>query len=226
MNHLSDAMNRQRELLCGKAANPGKTAPKPARPGEGPLDVCTNDQTDLRQGAEEMRLLLAHLHPDQCERWKVSRKENRPIVAHGYVAKVPPTYSVKHDQPGSDSPCVTLGPSGLLLNTFWSTLVQEYRVRDDVVAAPAPGVEGFLRKCTSPEAVASLPKAAIDLFDNYVHDSRCWFRVPYFHEYAPGGYGFPRVLFAGNDSRKAYLGLAPDSASLDLGNGQTRAGWA
>lgn len=226
LDTLNAAINKRTEAMCGSLSHPDTPNPKPARPGEGPLDVCTNDQTDLRQGAEEMRLLLAHLYPHQCERWRVNRRENLPIVSHGYVAKVPPTLSVKHDQPGSDSPCVTLGPSGILLNTFWSTLVQTYRVQDDVVAAPVPGVEQFLRKHTSPDAVSGLPQAAIDLFDNYVHDSRCWFRVPYFHEYAPGGYGFPRVLFVGNDTRKAYLGLAPDSASLDLGSGKSKAGWA
>ena len=223
---LNDGISRRKEVLCGSLAHPGTKDPKPARPGEGPLDVCTNDQTDLRQGAEEMRLLLAHLYPDQCERWKVNRKENPPIVSHNYIVKVPPTLSVRHDQPASDSPCVSLGPSGILLNAFWTTLVQKYRVQDDVVAAPLPGVESFLREHTSPDAVTRLPKAAIDLFDNYVHDSRCWFRVPYFHEYAPGGYGFPRVLFAGNEARKAYLGLASNSAPLDLGNGQAKAGWA
>lgn len=226
LNELNEAVSRHTEALCGSLAHPGTRNPKPARPGEGALDVSTNDQTDLRQGAEEMRLLLAYLYQDQCERWKVSRRENLPVVAHGYVAKVPPTFSVTHDQPGSDSPRVSLGPSGLLLGTFWTSVVQKYRVEDDVVAAPVPGVERFLRAHTSPEAVSSLPKAAIDLFDDYVHDSRCWFRVPHFHEYSPGGYGFPRVLFAGNDTRKAYLGLAPDSEPLDVGNGQRKAGWS
>ncbi|KVC70966.1 hypothetical protein WI73_00570 [Burkholderia ubonensis] len=224
---LNEAMDRRNEQLCGEIAHPGVTNPKPARPGEGPLDVVTNDQTDLRQGAEEMRLLLAYLYPDQCERWHVKRTEHRPVVIRGgEMIKVPPTLSVTHDQPGSDSPGVTLALSGILLNTVWSTLVQSYRVQDDVVAAPLPGVESFLRQHTSPDAVSKLPAAAITLFDDYVHDSRCWFRVPYFHEYAPGGYGFPRVVFAGGDKRKAYLGLASNASPLDLGNGKTQAGWA
>jgi hypothetical protein len=219
---LNDAIARRNEQLCGTVAN----RTKPARPGEGPLDVCTNDQTDLRQGAEEMRLLLAYLYPDQCERWKVNRKDNPPMATRGGVIKVPPTYSVVHEQPGTDTPCVTLAFSGILLNTTWSTIVQKYRMQDDVVAAPLPGVESFLREHTSPDAVNKLPSAAVALFDDFVHDSRCWFRVPFFHEYAPGGYGFPRVVFAGGDTRKAYLGLAANSAPLELGNGQTQAGWA
>ncbi|MDN7427606.1 DUF2235 domain-containing protein [Burkholderia sp. AU45388] len=224
---LKEAMDRRNEQLCGAIAHPGVANPKPARPGEGPLDVATNDQTDLRQGAEEMRLLLGYLYPDQCERWKVKRTDHRPIVTRGGdVIKVPPTFVVEHDQPGSDSPCVTLAYSGILLNTVWSTLVQNYRVQDDVMAAPLPGVESFLRQHTSPDAVNKLPTGAITLFDDYVHDSRCWFRVPYFHEYAPGGYGFPRVVFVGGDKRKAYLGLASNASQLDLGNGRTQAGWA
>ncbi|KVN76866.1 hypothetical protein WT15_19875 [Burkholderia stagnalis] len=224
---LNNAMERRNEQLSGAVAHPGVTNPRPARPGEGPLDVTTNDQTDLRQGAEEMRLLLGHLYPDQCERWQVKRTEHPPVVIPGgEQIKVPPTLTVTHDQPGSDSPCVKLAYSGILLNTTWSTLVQHYRVKDDVLAAPLPGVESFLRQHTSPDAVNKLPAGAITLFDDYVHDSRCWFRVPYFHEYAPGGYGFPRVVFAGGDNRKAYLGLASNASQLDLGNGKTQAGWA
>ncbi|WP_175755367.1 T6SS phospholipase effector Tle1-like catalytic domain-containing protein [Burkholderia ambifaria] len=224
---IREAMDRRNEQLAGAVAHPGVNKPKPARPGEGPLDVATNDQTDLRQGAEEMRLLLGHLYPDQCERWQVKRTEHRPVVIPGgEMIKVPPTLVVAHDQPGSDSPCVTLAYSGILLNSTWSTIVQHYRVQDDVMAAPLPGVESFLRQHTSPDAVNKLPAAAITLFDDYVHDSRCWFRIPYFHEYAPGGYGFPRVIFAGGDNRKAYLGLASNASQLDLGTGQTQAGWA
>lgn len=232
MAALNDAMDRRNEELCGTIAHPPDPndptkKPKPARPGEGPLDVTTNDQTDLRQGAEEMRLLLGHLYPDQCERWQVKRTEHPPVVIRGgEQIKVPPTLIVKHDQPGSDSPSVALAYSGILLNTTWSTLVQHYRAKDDVVAAPLPGVESFLRQHTSPSAVSKLPVAAITLFDDYVHDSRCWFRVPYFHEYAPGGYGFPRVVFVGGDNRKAYLSLASNASQLDLGNGKTQAGWA
>ncbi|VWC46772.1 T6SS phospholipase effector Tle1-like catalytic domain-containing protein [Burkholderia lata] len=224
---LNEAMDRRNEQLCGAIAHPGVANPRPARPGEGPLDVVTNDQTDMRQGSEEMRLLLGYLYPDQCERWQVKRVDHRSIVTRGGdVIKVPTTFSVSHDQPGSDSPCVTLAYSGILLNSTWSTLVQHYRPQDDVVAAPLPGVESFLRQHTSSDAVNKLPAGAIALFDDYVHDSRCWFRIPYFHEYAPGGYGFPRVVFIGGDNRKAYLGLASNGAPLDIGGGRTQAGWA
>ncbi|MDR8970808.1 hypothetical protein [Burkholderia multivorans] len=39
--------------------------PRSGRPGGGEGDITANDKTDLLQGAEEMRLLLAHLHPEQ-----------------------------------------------------------------------------------------------------------------------------------------------------------------
>lgn len=73
------------------------------------------------------------------------------------------------------------------------------------------GVVPFLRQHISPEAVARLDKAAIALYDDYVHDSRMWFRIPYFNEYAPGGYGWPRVIFTGKDQRTRYLAQAPAS---------------
>ncbi|HLX02717.1 MAG TPA: hypothetical protein VKS80_11460, partial [Trinickia sp.] len=62
---------------------------------------------------------------------------------------------------------------------------------------------------TSPEAVEALRKqpAAIRLYDDYIHDSRAWFRVPYFREYVPGGFFWGRLLFVGNDTRVENLGL-------------------
>ncbi|MCY1549968.1 hypothetical protein D9M68_861800 [compost metagenome] len=50
-------------------------------------------------------------------------------------------------------------------------------------------------------------KAAIELFDNYIHDSRAWFRVPHFHEYAPGGYGWARTFFVGDSNAVRHLGM-------------------
>ncbi|WP_233238743.1 hypothetical protein [Bordetella sp. LUAb4] len=43
--------------------------------------------------------------------------------------------------------------------------------------------------------------------DDYVHDSRAWFRVPYFHEYAPGGFAWGRTFFVGGDIRVRDLGF-------------------
>jgi hypothetical protein len=74
ITRLKTAIRTRTEALCGEIANPNTPPgplPKSARPGEGPDDVCTNDQTDLREGAEEMRLLLGHLYPKQLEQWQV-----------------------------------------------------------------------------------------------------------------------------------------------------------
>ncbi|MGN6085192.1 hypothetical protein, partial [Trinickia sp.] len=62
-----------------------------------------------------------------------------------------------------------------------------------------------------------LQPSVVKLLDDYVHDSRIWFRVPWFHEYAPGGYGWPRVFFEGGKKRIAYLGLAAESELLAVG---------
>jgi hypothetical protein len=74
----------------------------------------------------------------------------------------------------------------------------------------------FLRQQTSDEAIARLKRnaALIGLYDNFIHDSHCWFRLHYWHEYAPGGYGWPRVYWAGGGKRVRYLGMASDA---DLG---------
>jgi hypothetical protein len=104
------------------------------------------------------------------------------------------------------------------LHTTRSTVGRWYAVGDDVLAKPIREAVPFLKEHTSPEAVARLERnaqAAIDLFDDYVHDSRCWFRVPHFREYAPGGYCWPRVVFVGGNERAAWLGFDPLSVSLN-----------
>jgi hypothetical protein len=53
------------------------------------------------------------------------------------------------------------------------------------------------------------------MLDGYVHDSRCWFRVSHFHEYAPGGYFWPRVVFVGMSERAAWLGFDALGVALD-----------
>ncbi|MEA3120890.1 MAG: hypothetical protein QOH33_431, partial [Paraburkholderia sp.] len=49
--------------------------------------------------------------------------------------------------------------------------------------------------------------AVLTLYDEFIHDSRAWFRVPHFREYVPGGYFWCRVLFVGNDQRIENLGM-------------------
>src|SRR5579863_5100809 len=208
------ALARRKEALCGLVAHPDN--PQPARVGEGPREVVTNDQTDLREGAEEMRLLLGYLHPEQRELWQV-RETERSLPGNAYPAQAAPLLWVKREQPGADSPRVELAAAGFAFHSARSTLAQAYAPGDDVLAAPLPKVVPFLKEHTPSEALAKLDRAAVALFDDYVHDSRCWFRVPYFHEYAPGGYGWPRVVFAGGDERARYLALAPILKQLEDG---------
>ena len=73
----------------------------------------------------------------------------------------------------------------------------------DAVIRPRTALKPFLQEQTSSAAVEALRKnaSAVRLYDDYVHDSRAWFRVPYFREYVPGGYFWARVLFTGGDQR-------------------------
>lgn len=214
-------IDRRTEAVCGAVGHPDATDPPPARPGEGVWDVTTNDKTDLRQGAEDMRLLLGYLHPEQREtKWRVTATVQ---VDHARRNEYPPpqpitTLSVPREQPGSDTPKVTLAESGVLLASTWSTVFSQFSAGNDLVAAPADGVVGFLKKHASLEAANQLQKPIVKLLDDYVHDSRIWFRVPWFHEYAPGGYGWPRVFFEGGKKRIAYLGLTSESELLAVGN--------
>jgi hypothetical protein len=120
-----------------------------------------------------------------------------------------------------DRPDPVVDIRSIKLHSARSTLLQEHHLDDDVIPKPIEDAIPYLRLHTSPEAVEQLrntAKAAIELFDNYVHDSRCWFRVPHFHEYAPGGYFWPRVVFEGKSNRVAWLGFDPISVALDAVN--------
>ena len=90
--------------------------------------------------------------------------------------------------------------------------------RYDVLVLPAREMVEKLREWTAPKAVEQFERqnrAIIALFDDYIHDSRAWFRMPYFHEYSPGGYGWARVFFVGNDNAVRHLGLAEDARAAE-----------
>ncbi|AJY15706.1 DUF2235 domain-containing protein [Burkholderia multivorans] len=194
--------------------------PRSGRPGEGEGDITANDKTDLLQGAEEMRLLLAHLHPEQRTDLSVDVSDATVIPpSHDGDAQPKRILSVRHAPPlddasDVDSPRMSLVDVGAIkFHATRTSLMQTYNVADDVLPKPVAEVESFLKKHTSMHALSSLPQAAVKLFDDYVHDSRCWFRVPYFHEYAPGGYGWPRVVFVGKE-RLSWLGQDPLAVAL------------
>jgi hypothetical protein len=186
--------------------------PKPARAGEGPGEAVINDQTDLREGAEEMRPRLGYLYPEARERWQV-RETLPPQPGNAYPGQGTPLLSVKRERPGADSARVTLVDAGGAFHSARSTVVQAYDPADDVLAAPLPKDLPFLRAHTSDAAVDKLNRAAITLFDDYVHDSHCGFRVPYFHEYASGGYGWPSVVFAGGGAQPLSDAYADPAAA-------------
>lgn len=102
-----------------------------------------------------------------------------------------------------------------------SVLAQKFDAEDDVVSKPVRDATWFLLDHTSDTAVKNLkrlPEGVITLYDDYIHDSRCWFRLPWFHEYAPGGYFWPRVVFTGNDDRTAWL-VDPMKVAVELNQG-------
>ncbi|MBU9517051.1 DUF2235 domain-containing protein [Burkholderia multivorans] len=194
--------------------------PRSGRPGEGEGDITANDKTDLLQGAEEMRLLLAHLHPEQRTDLSVDVSDATVIPpSHDGDAQPKRILSVRHAPPlegasDVDSPRMSLVDVGAIkFHATRTSLMKTYNVADDVLPKPVAEVESFLKKHTSMHALSSLPQAAVKLFDDYVHDSRCWFRVPYFHECAPGGYGWPRVVFVGKE-RLSWLGQDPLAVAL------------
>lgn len=204
-------------------------AGKPPRPGEGTTDVTTNDKTDLLEAAEEFRLLLAYLYPDQRWRWKVywARPPAETVnLKMGPIGKAIPleqnvnayflTVERKdvptHRRQGSTT--VWMGERDRVLQLLGA--VAPYQPILDFVLTPPQEMLPFLLEHTSDAAVRKLPRAAIRLLDDYVHDSRAWFRVPYFHEYAPGGYGWARTFFVGNDRRVRSLGLKDGAAHIAI----------
>lgn len=219
---IDENIRRRTEAICGEVVHPDAVAgplPNSARPGEEAADVVTNDKTDLRQGAEEMRLLLGYLYPEQRELWEVRATVPASSPPGDFSSAPVPVLSVRHEQPRSDSPQVRLVDiSPILIHSVRTTFLLAYAVGDDIVIKPIAEAASFLKEHTSPDAVRRLrtsAKEAIELFDNYVHDSRCWFRVPYFHEYAPGGYFWPRVVFAGESVRLPWLGFDALAVALN-----------
>ncbi|MGT0247784.1 T6SS phospholipase effector Tle1-like catalytic domain-containing protein [Burkholderia pyrrocinia] len=211
-------------------------AGKPPRPGEGTTDVMTNDKTDLLEAAEEFRLLLAYLYPDQRSRWQVywSRTPAEAVkvklgpigTAVALGQNVMAYYlTVDRKDVGSKrrqgSKIVWMGERDRVIQLFGA--VAPYQPILDFVLAPQPEMLPFLLEHTSDEAVRKLPPVAIRLLDDYVHDSRAWFRVPYFHEYAPGGYGWARTFFVGNDRRVRALGLKDNAAGIAAERARTAA---
>jgi len=199
--------------LTGEIAHPdAQPGPRPntSRPGEEPADMATNDRRDLRFGAEEMRLLLSCLNPIQRQRWRIDMTS--PIAL--------PTLT--HAAP-SDSPKVKLVERGLNSRLNGASTLARFNPDDDIVLKPVEDVLPFMRKSTSDEAVAELLSRpdVVALYDDFIHDSRCWFKVPWFREYAPGGYFWPRAVFIGNDERARWLGIDPLKVALELREGQS-----
>ncbi|WP_233236729.1 DUF2235 domain-containing protein [Bordetella sp. LUAb4] len=189
-----------------------------SRPGEGPDDITINDKTDLLEAAEEFRLLLAYLRPQQRSNLQVYWA-TVPAVADElgldalkrYIQNEPTRRFLTvaradvgtHPRHGSKTAWMIDSDVAMQL----SGLMAPYMPIWDFLLTPREGMLPFLLRNTSDQAVRALSLAVVRLMDDYVHDSRAWFRVPYFHEYAPGGFGWPRTFFVGKDNRVRNLGL-------------------
>ncbi|WP_175671868.1 phospholipase effector Tle1 domain-containing protein [Burkholderia ambifaria] len=220
---LAEQIKKKDKEILEAAADNGKES----RPGEGATDITTNDKTDLLEAAEEFRLLLAYLRPDQRTRlqvyWsqapaKAVKMGSGLFSAEIFISQNPNAYYLtvdrknagSHRRQGSNT--VWLGDRDLAIQLLGA--VAAYQPVLDFVLAPETQMLPFLLEHTSDEAVRKLSPAVVRLMDDYVHDSRAWFRVPYFHEYSPGGYGWARTFFVGNDRRVRNLGLKDQAAAV------------
>ncbi len=195
--------------------------PEDCRPGEGADELVTNDRTDLLEAAEEFQLLLGFLHPDQqaslnvktqsVERWFSFEDFRKGGIGPGGAIVGTWEKSGMHlcvpraDRPMTDSASVALVAPDAMVST---AALRKYYAVDDVLVEPAREMVAYLRATTAAKAVdefALRERAAVEMFDNYIHDSRAWFRVPHFHEYAPGGYGWARTVFVGDDEKIRHL---------------------
>ncbi|VWD43878.1 T6SS phospholipase effector Tle1-like catalytic domain-containing protein [Burkholderia contaminans] len=220
---LAEQIKQKDKEILEAAADNGKES----RPGEGAKDITTNDKTDLLEAAEEFRLLLAYLRPDQRTRlqvyWsqapaKAVKMGSGLLSAEISISQNPNAYYLtvdrkdtgSHRRQGSNT--VWLGDRDLAIQLLGA--IAAYQPVLDFVMAPETQMLPFLLEHTSDEAVRKLSPAVVRLMDDYVHDSRAWFRVPYFHEYSPGGYGWARTFFVGNDRRVRNLGLTDQATAV------------
>lgn len=184
------------------AADPTHPKTGKSRPGEGPDELMTNDKTDLREAAEEFRLLLALLHPNEASKsWQV-KALSRAIAgpAMGPMPTAIRTVSwLEVARQSSDTPLVRMVDK--LDAPLSLAHALRYDPAYDIVVKPETATQPMLRAFTGASARAAMQSQpdVMRLFDDYVHDSRAWFRVPHFRELAQGGYGWARVLFAGAD---------------------------
>jgi hypothetical protein len=196
-----DLRQNDAAIARAKDANAAKAAgvdPSAAKPGNGPDDLVSNDKTDLLEAAEEFRVLLTWLNPDQTAAWrtKLNHQTNLP-----YALREPAT--TRHRP---ETQVIYMKSSDLISRL---AAVSPFSIYDDAVIKPRGALKGLLVQHTSLAAVDALRKepAAVKLYDDYIHDSRAWFRVPYFREYVPGGFFWGRVLFVGGDTRIENLRL-------------------
>lgn len=172
-------------------------------PGNGIDSALPQDRTDLLEAAEEFRLLLGYLHPQHQKRLGVTETVHVRYT-HKPLRRVESrVLMVEHHDPLR--PETVLGTQLALTDSGTAALTADMLLKPEAHFVP------FLRECTDYEKV--LPtirnnQAVIHLMDNYMHDSRAWFRPLNYREPTPGGFGWPRTFYDGSDRRVEYLGRA------------------
>ena len=198
-----EQLNKQIEDEGPRLEKHAGKEPGSHRPGEGAEELLINDKTDLREGAEEFRLLMGTLFPEEGTSVWACKETTRWHLSSGPVPES--TLAVQREATRDGKPVYIV-----LTKEYISLAINGLRKDDtqyDVLVKPAEEVLGFLKEHTNGQTRARVSATMTRLFDDFVHDSRAWFRVPYFHEQAPGGYGWLRVLFQGADDRVAFLDI-------------------
>ena len=198
-----DQLNKQIEDEGPRLEKHAGKEPGSHRPGEGAVELLTNDKTDLREGAEEFRLLMGFLFPEESKPVWACKETTCWHLSSGPVPES--TLAVQREATRDGQPVYIV-----LTEEYISLAINGLKNDDtqyDVLVKPAEEVLGFLKEHTNEQARTRVSATMTRLFDDFVHDSRAWFRVPYFHEQEPGGYGWLRVLFQGADDRVAFLDI-------------------
>jgi hypothetical protein len=211
---VEQALKAREDELIALAAGKGGRTPCATAPGEDVTDLASNDANDLRDAAEQFRLLVAYLHPGLRREYHVSVREdaNDQPTRAAYLDEHPHTPLDKHLYVRHESVTAPDATTVALVakNSYHVVAAaMPYDALRDNVLYPDAAMLDFLTAHTSAHAVQALAAQSdvVRLFDDYVHDSRAGFRMPHFHEYAAGGYGWARAIYRGGDKSLWHFGL-------------------